>query len=299
MKNLAPIVLFVFARPGHTRRTLDALKANELASQSDLFIYADGQRHDREAERVSAVRELVRSTRGFRSCTVIERKTNYGLAVNIIEGVTEMLGEHDRVIVLEDDLVTSPAFLTYMNDALTVFEKDDRVASIHGYVFPVGHVLPEAFFLRGADCWGWATWRRAWRHFNPDGQYLLDELKRMELVREFDFNGAYRFSNMLDAQIKGKNDSWAIRWHASAFLEGMLTLYPGRSLIQNIGFDGSGRHCRALSRYDTKVNQSPPNLSKIDVEVSKEAYSEIEAFFRRTHGVSITRLLYVLKKNFS
>ncbi len=298
MKKLAPIVLFVFARPEHTRKTLEALKANELANQSDLFIYADGPRHDREAELVSAVRELARSTRGFRSCTVIERETNYGLARNIIEGVTERLRHQNRVIVLEDDMITSPVFLKYMNEALSRFAGVDRIASIHGYVYPVMHVLPEAFFLRGADCWGWATWERAWRLYNPDSQYLLNELKRRRLVREFDYNGAYPFSKMLAAQSKGENDSWAIRWHASTFLAGMLTLYPGRSLLRNIGVDNSGTHCDYNTRYETNISLVAANLDDIEILPSVEARIAFESYFRATHGIGFSRLVHSVNIKF-
>lgn len=296
MKQIAPIVLFVFARPAHTRKTLEALAANRLATESDLFIYADGARCRDEANRVGEVRALARSTAGFNSCTVIERNTNYGLSKNIIEGVTEICERYGRVIVLEDDMITSPSFLAYMNEALERFAKDKRVASIHGYVYPVKQPLPEAFFLRGADCWGWATWRRAWKHFNPDGKFLLDELNRRGLIGEFDYNGAYPFSRLLAAQIKGRRDSWAIRWHASAFLEGMLTLYPGFSLVQNTGADGSGTHCGTSNRYETPICQDSPHLDFAEVRLSEEARTAFEAFFRRSQGTWAIRFFRRFKK---
>lgn len=296
MNTLAPIALFVFARPDHARMTLEALAANRLAEQSDLIVYADGARDDADFDSVNSVREIVRNASGFRSVTVIERQSNYGLARNIIEGVTEVCEQYGRVIVLEDDLVTSPSFLAYMNEALDRFAADERVASIHGYVYPTRRSLPEAFFLRGADCWGWATWGRAWKKFNPDGRHLLAELKRQNLIREFDFNGAYAFSTMLAKQIQGKNDSWAIRWHASMFLKGMLTLYPGQSLVQNIGFDGSGRHCGSSNRYMTTLNPHAPNLEGIEIAASAEAAASIESYFRQTHGVTISRLWHSLSR---
>jgi hypothetical protein len=296
MRKIAPIVLFVYARPDHTRRTLEALAANRFASESALFIYADGARYKDETGRVDAVRALARSATGFHSCTVIERSTNYGLAKNIIEGVTEMCDHYDRVIVLEDDIVTSPSFLAYMNEALERFAEDERVASIHGYVYPVRQSLPKAFFLRGADCWGWATWSRAWKHFNPDGRYLLDELKRQKLITEFDFNGAYPFSSQLASQVMGQNDSWAIRWHASAFLAGMLTLYPGGSLVQNIGVDGSGTHCDTSKWYEIALCQDFPNLDCIDVSPSEKARIAFEAFFLHYQGPWLIRLLRRFKR---
>ena len=183
--SYTPIALFVYARPDHTRLTVEALRNNSEAKFSDLIIYSDGARSPNMQGCVDQVREYLSAISGFRSITVHQRNHNFGLAKSIIEGVTEVLRVHDRVIVLEDDLVTSPYFLSYMNEALDKYANDDRVISIHGYVYPVKERLPDTFFLRGADCWGWATWRRGWQLFNSDGQYLLQELKRRHLVSVF------------------------------------------------------------------------------------------------------------------
>mgnify|MGYP000904813348 CR=1 FL=1 len=288
MPSIAPIALFAYARPEHTRRTLEALAANALADQSDLIVYADAARGERNAEAVCAVRELIRSASGFRSVTLVKRDMNFGLARNIIEGVSEVLHQHDRVIVLEDDMVTSPFFLTYMNDALKRYANDDRIISIHGYVYPVAAALPEAFFLPGADCWGWATWRRGWACFNPDGVQLLRELKQRKLERTFDYEGSYPYTKMLEAQIAGTNDSWAIRWYASAFLLGKLTLYPGRSLVHNIGNDATGTHCDQSSEMDTLLSDRPIRLDGVAVESSTLARGEFARFFSRQSRRGIT-----------
>lgn len=277
----APIVLFTYSRPEHTRRTLEALAANTLADQSDLIVYADAARSERDAEAVCAVRNLIHTASGFHSVMLVERDKNFGLARNIIEGVSEVLRQHERVIVLEDDMVTSPFFLTYMNEALERYASEDRIISIHGYVYPVAVALPEAFFLPGADCWGWATWRRGWACFNPDGAQLLRELKQRKLERAFDFEGSYPYTKMLEAQIAGTNDSWAIRWYASAFLLGKLTLYPGRSLVHNIGNDATGTHCDQSSVMDTSLSDRAIRLDGIAVEPCTVARLEIARFFSR------------------
>jgi putative methyltransferase (TIGR04325 family) len=276
----APIALFVYARPDHTRRTVQALLNNPEASGSDLIVYSDAARtHDKE-EAVQRVRKYVSGIQGFRSLTVYYRQQNYGLAQSIIEGVTHVLEYYERVIVLEDDLETSPYFLRYMNEALDLFAKEERVISVHGYVYPVHTPLPEAFFLRGADCWGWATWRRGWAEFNPDGKFLLHELKRQNLLPLFDYNGAYSYSGMLEGQINGSNDSWAVRWHASAFLSNKLTLYPGRSLSHNIGNDSTGTHCGTSTTFHSKLSATPIRLDAVIVEESEAARKTIEDFFR-------------------
>lgn len=177
-----PIALFTYARPDHAYRTVEALLGNPQAELTDLIIFSDSARSSDKEPAVDAVRAYLATISGFRSTTIHRRPHNLGLAQSIIQGVTQVLAEHDSVIVLEDDMVTSPHFLTYMNEALDLFANDERVISIHGYTYPVKQPLPEAFFLPGADCWGWATWRRGWALFNPDGQMLLDQLKRHNLL---------------------------------------------------------------------------------------------------------------------
>ena len=280
MQMNTPIALFVYARPNHTRRTVESLLKNSEAASSDLIVFSDAARTPSKEEAVQRVREYVSCIKGFRSLTVHHRPENYGLAKSIIEGVTQVLEEHEKMVVLEDDMVTSAHFLTYMNESLERFADDERVVSIHGYVYPVQQVLPEAFFLRGADCWGWATWRSGWELFNSNGQALLFELRRRNLIKMFDYNGSHGYSDMLEAQIKGTNDSWAIRWYASAFLAGKLTLYPGRSLVHNIGNDSSGTHCVSTSHHDSALSKSPIDLTAIEVKHCENCFLAFERFFR-------------------
>ena len=290
--NYSPIVLFVYNRQDHTQRTIEALKKNKLANESDLIIFSDAPKTVTQAEKVGKVRAYIRQIEGFKSVTVVERETNLGLARSIIDGVTTIVGQYGRIIVLEDDLVTSPYFLTYMNEALEKYKDDDQVVSIHGYVYPVAQPLPEAFFLPGADCWGWATWSRGWACFNSNGQFLLDELKRRKLIQTFDFNCSYAYSKMLEGQIKGTNDSWAIRWYASAFLAGKLTLYPGRSLVHNIGNDSSGTHCGESSSLDSELSNTPISLSNISVQISKTGQRAFEHFFRQQQTGLLQRIVW-------
>ncbi len=291
----APIALFAYCRLEHTRQTLDALAANRLADQSDLIVFSDGARNAGERAAVAAVRALIRSFSGFNSVRLVERQTNYGLARNIIEGVTQVCQDYGRVIVVEDDLHTAPYFLTYMNEALDHYALDSRVASIHGYCYPVETALPETFFLRGSDCWGWSTWQRAWQLFNPDGATLLRQLRKRKLTRQFDFNGAADYTKMLEAQTKGDNDSWAVRWYASAFLADMLTLYPGRSLVHNCGNDGSGTHCIPTANFDVQLVNTSLKVGGIAVQDSPVGRHAFERFLRTRKARSLQ--LKVLAKS--
>ena len=291
-----PVVLFVYNRFVHTRRTVESLLANPLSSNSDLIIFSDGPKSCDNSDDVQKVRDYISTIEGFKSVKIHSSEINKGLAESIIYGVTDVLTEYESVIVLEDDMVVSPHFLSYMNDGLQKYQHEEKVISIHGYVYPVKEDLPQTFFLRGADCWGWATWRRGWNLFNPNGKILYEELKRRKLLRVFNFNGAYQYSKLLLDQIEGKNDSWAVRWYASAFLSNKLTLYPGCSLVHNIGNDRSGTHCRANNHFDTQLSITPFELGNITVEESPEAKKAIECFFRAKHSLLFLSLFSRLKK---
>ena len=280
-RELSPVVLFVYNRPWHTEMTLQSLAQNHFASRTDLVVYSDGPKTAADNHKIEEVRASVRGAAGFKSVTLIERSANLGLATSVINGVSEQIERTGWVIVLEDDMVTSPFFLEYMNDALELYRDEEKVISIHGYLYPVEELLPDCFFLPGADCWGWATWRRGWKLFEKDGQRLLSELRRRKLVEEFDLNGAYPYTRMLQEQIAGRNDSWAIRWHASAFLNGKLTLYPGRSLVHNIGTDASGTHCRASSELDVRLSSTRIILGNIPVYPSDLAFRQISKFLKQ------------------
>lgn len=285
---LAPIVLFAYNRPEHTRKTIESLRLNDFAGDSDLFIYSDAAKNEPAGAAVQEVRDYLKTISGFKSVTVVERSDNWGLARSIIDGTTTLCSQFGRVIVLEDDLVTSPHFLRFMNEALILYANDERVISIHGYVSPVSSPLPETFFLRGADCWGWATWQRGWSEFESDSAPLLAELIRRKLTGKFDYDGAYPHTNMLRMQMSGRVDSWAIRWHASAFLKEKLTLYPGKSLVANIGNDSSGTHCDATDMFSGEITLDRVHVGDIAVQESQIGRAAMRDFYR-THKISLSQ----------
>lgn len=274
-----PILLFVYNRLEHTRRTVESLLANQEISQHELIVFSDGPKTVVDSSSVNQVRDFISKIKGFQSVTVYRSETNKGLSRSVIDGVTEVLKRFDRCIVIEDDLVLSPHFLSFMRDGLSKYSADTRVASIHGYVYPNEISLPENFFMKGADCWGWGTWKRAWDLFEPDGSKLLEQLKKRGLINEFDFGGSYAYSGLLKKQIEGKVDSWAIRWHASIFLENMLTLHPGKSLVHNIGNDRSGTNSGQYNIFDVSLQKSPLPVTDIEVEPSEIGYKAFVEFF--------------------
>ena len=291
---LSPIVLFVYNRHEHTRRTVEALQKNFLAEESELFIFSDGPKNESDAIKVREVRNYLKTISGFKSISIIERDINFGLANSIISGVTDIVNKFGKIIVLEDDMVSSPYFLKFMNDALDLYENEDKVISIHAYAYPVKKSLPETFFLKNPGCWGWATWKRGWDMFESDGQKLLDELIKKRLVKEFDYNYSYRFSETLRQQAEGIKDSWAILWYASAFLSDKLTLCPGQSLIQNIGFDGSGVNSGISNIYHVENSNMDVRVRKIELIENEKAQKETEKYFRSIKTKSLKRLLWKL-----
>jgi hypothetical protein len=300
--SYAPILLFVYNRPEHTRRCIESLLKNSLASESNLFIYADGAKDSTQQEAVNEVRNYIRSIQGFKQITLMERSENWGLARNIINGVTTQVNRYGKVIVLEDDLVVAPYFLQFMNDALEVYKNEPRVGHIQACDFTQDSSLPATFLIKWTGSWGWATWDRAWKHFNPNGNELLQELEERKLTHVFDFNGKYGFTRMLRRQIEGKNNSWAIRWNASLFLKDILSLNVGRSLVQNEGFDGSGTNCGGGGLYASHLYLQPLFITPISpIEENKEARQAFIRYYARTNSFwakAIRRIKRTLKGDF-
>ncbi len=281
---LAPIALFVYNRPKHTQQTVEALQRNALAIESVLYIFSDASKSSEAAEAVRAVREYIKGVTGFRSISIVERGGNWGLANSITDGVTRLCNEYGRVIVLEDDLVVSPHFLEYMNAALDRYREDERVMQISGHMFPVDITAEtDAVFLPMTTSWGWATWQRAWQHFDPAATGY-EKLKRdVKLRRQFNLDGAYDYFGMLELQLQGKIDSWAVRWHLSVFLRSGITLFPRKTLVRNMGFDGSGTHCEASHLVAPlpqgfKVNNYPV------VAINEEARRAVYAYLAKQSG---------------
>lgn len=250
------IALFAFRRPEHTRQTLASLAANPLAAGLPLLAFCDGPRSEADSDACEKTRQVIADFTSLNLVELVAHPDNQGLARNLTGGISQTLERYDRVIVIEDDLELAPNFLDYMLWGLDRFQNSPQVASIHGYAQPVAG-LPDYFFLRGADCWGWATWRDRWRAYRPDAEGLIAELLERRLAWQFNLTGSAHMFRILQEAADGRLDSWAIRWHAANFLAGRLTLHPGRSFVHNHGHDGSGTHSPVSDRWTT------PNLPSV------------------------------------
>lgn len=286
MSKLPAIALFTYKRPEHLRRTVQALTQNRGAEEFDLIIFSDAPKQASDQVQVEAVRSEIGGIGGFKKVAVIERSTNLGLAGSIISGVSETLKKYPAIIVLEDDMLTSPGFLDFMRQGLEQYADEPMVSSICAYSpYPQSQQaqLPESYFLPGADCWGWATWPRAWRHFREDAKGLAQEIESRGLIEEFDLQGSQKNFKMLRDYLAGTNDSWAIRWHASCFLRGMLYLCPRLPLIENIGVDGSGTHCIQNPAWNPGPLAKRVEVHKQAIELNPAALENARLFFAKVN----------------
>lgn len=283
---LAPIALFTFKRPEHTRRTLEALARNPEFDRSELHIFCDGSRRAGEDAAVLATREVVRQW-DHPAKTVHESPVNRGLAASIIDGVSRLCAAHGRVIVVEDDLVVAPVFLDFLNRALDRYAEDVRVMQISGHMFPVdlSGIDSDAVFLPFTTSWGWATWQRAWAQFDPSMQAFQQLAGDRALRRRFDLDNAYPYFAMLKKQKAREIDSWAIRWYLSVFMRDGLTLFPTRSLVSNEGFDGTGTHGATNGpKVSGELPQTPLTVSTA-ADLDDSVLSAVAGCLRNSRGL--------------
>ena len=296
---LAPVTIFTYNRVEHTRQTVEALKKNSYASESELVVFSDYAKNESETEKVNAVRKYLKSISGFKNIRIVERERNYGLAVNIIEGVSDVINEYGKIIVLEDDLLTSPFFLKYMNEALDLYEKHDQVISIHGYIYPVTDPVSETFFLIDPGSLGWGTWKNRWSEYERDGSKLLRKIEEGNLAKEFNYDNSYPFLDMLKNQVEGRNSSWVIRWYGQAILQRKLTLYPARSLVFHNGNDGSGTHEGSSDVLDVELSDRPIKVELVPIEISTAGRNAFKNYFKRVHPHLLGKIIRKIRKIFA
>lgn len=256
---MSPIVLFAYNRPWHTQQLLNSLAQNAEAKDSILYVFCDGAKEDTTTDnlfKIEEVRSLINSENRFKAVVIKVQEKNKGLANSIIDGVTEVINNYGKVIVLEDDLILSPYFLAYMNDSLDRYKNNLNVGQIGACnFFACGKNYPNYFFVPIPDCLGWATWKERWECFNPNVDELAKQLEEDKTKRHiFNAYGAYDFIGMLDLQKQGKVDSWAIRWQAVCVLKGWLTLYPNPSMTN---------HVESQVATHANINIMPPILVEL------------------------------------
>lgn len=274
MKSLAPIAIFVYARPKHTKKLMESLIENSLAKESPIYVFCDNAKKEKDIENVNKVREYmheIESKNIFKEMHIVEAEKNMGLANSVISGVTKVINEYKRIIVLEDDLVLANNCIEYMNEALDFYEEDRRIWSISGYNLPIE--IPKDYnedvYLSYRGCsWGWATWYDRWNMVDWEVKDYK-EFKRSLSKRKKLNRGGSDMAQMLDLQMEKKIDSWAIRWCYEQSKRDMLTIYPTESLIKNYGLDGTGTHSGNTNEFAVSVSNKKRNLTK-DIQLNKK-----------------------------
>lgn len=280
----APVVVFAYNRPDHLAQSLDALARNRLADRTDVFVYADGPKGAGDLAAVAEVGRVLDRAKGqaaFHSMSISRSEVNRGLAASVIDGVTEVLAGYGRVIVVEDDLLCAEGFLEFMNGALDRYADCADVWSVSGYGLPIQ--MPRGFaddvyFTPRGSSWGYATWRDRWDTVDwTVADY--DEFRRSRRARRRFNQGGRDLSPMLDAQMEGRIDSWAIRWCYAQAKSGAVTVYPVRSLVSNIGLDGTGTHSGVAPRYRVTVDHSLAAPRLIDPEPDRRILRRARSFY--------------------
>jgi hypothetical protein len=302
--NLAPIVLFVYNRPVHTKQTIEALQKNHLAKESELFIYSDGPKNADAQRKVDKVREYIKTIKGFKKIEIIERERNWGLANSVINGVSKIINEYEKVIVLEDDILTSTTFLKFMNEGLSFYKNNEAILSITGFSFEKKFMNFEKnynldiYIHKRPMSWSWGTWKSRWNKVDWTMKYFHKFISTSKEMNKFNEAGN-DLTNMLINQKAGIIDSWYIRWCMHGFINNQNTIYPVISLVNNIGHDDSGTHSKKNSKkiYDHKELSIKDNFSfnnslKLDKKILKN-YNK--AFNMRLRGLLFLKLKLLLK----
>ena len=294
----APIAIFAFNRPQHLAKCLLSLEKCVGLEDSTGIIFIDGPRSEKEVELVSSTIEVALKFASNNNFTVEIRKENFGLAKSITSGIAQIFKNNPRVIVIEDDLILGKGFLEFMNIGLERYQNIGRVASISGYQYPITHELKSSVFLKGADCWGWATWKNRWEQTTFTGKELLDQITSENLSDEFNLDGSNNYLDLLQKQINGQINSWAILWHASMFLQDKLSLYPPHSLVSNEGGDGLGTHFGNNQLYAQEIsNELSFDFPTIIDESSEYRHALIEFYRSNFKQITLTqRVIGKLKR---
>ncbi len=281
--SLAPIALFAYNRPHHVARTVEALLQNPLAGQSELFIFSDGPKTDKDVEKVREVREYLYTIKGFKRIEITEREKNWGLAQSIITGVSTVLNNYDRIIVMEDDILSLPSFLNFINDALAFYEEDEKIFSISGfnYPIPVPASYPHSVYISPrASSLGWATWRDRWAKADWEVKDY-EGFKRDKAAQKAFNRGGPNLTSMLVKQQKGMINSWAIRWCYTHYKQKGYCLFPVNSKIQHIGADGSGSETPKTKKLDVVFEEAPYEFTP-DLQENEGIMEGYQKYFKQS-----------------
>jgi hypothetical protein len=281
LSTLAPIVLFVYNRPSHTLKTLESLKENKLASDSILYVFSDGPKEDdtkENTDKISEVRKIIKSITWSKELILNESPVNKGLKSSVSDGVTSIINQHGKVIVLEDDLLFNPNFLSYMNEGLEIYQNVSNVYSINAFLPPIKTDKKEVFLSPLAtNSWGWGTWKEKWKIFESQ------PIDKAFIKNNAAFRARFNFADFDLAQMLYIKSSWAIRWYYAVFIHHGLGVFPTQSLVINIGRDGSGTHS-AKENFSTDLYSGDIKVT-LKESIDIDLYAKMLDYFTKKSPV--------------
>lgn len=301
--NLAPIGVSTYGRLQHLQRTITALQKNTLAQESELFVFSDAPRLGDE-DRVAAVRKYLRKIDGFKEVHVIERTEN-SRVVNNRGGMRMLLDQFGKMIFLEEDVVTAPGFLSFMNQALTTYRNNDKVFAITGYCPPIDarkYISSDAFLLQTCNFWGFAIWKERYDQVSmqtPSCEVFKTILNPFSLASYMRIGSDMPHLFLLDAQ--GIIDAGDIKFAFEMWKKGSYLLIPTFSLSMSIGLDGTGVHCGMERKYDTEMSSDVSGRFKLprEPELNNALVAKYRDFRSEGRTYNWLKLIYIQLIRFS
>tara|TARA_Y100000389_G_scaffold147641_1_gene146557 strand:- start:29241 stop:30131 length:891 start_codon:yes stop_codon:yes gene_type:complete len=275
--NYSPVILFVYNRPNHLKKTLSFLKKNSETKKSFIYIFSDGYKNNdsMDQKKVEQVRDIIKKINFFKKKFIFERKKNIGLRNNIIRGINLAFKNNSKLIILEDDILVSRYFLKFMNESLTKYYKNNKVWHISGWNYDINEVTisDDVFFIKNMNCWGWGTWKNRWNKINLESEKLIRKFSKSDKYR-FNLDNSFENFSQIIRNYESKKSTWAIFWNATIYLNNGLCLNPLKSLTSNIGQDESGTNTTNTQLVNEKINNNKnfkyPNIISENIQIRKK-----------------------------
>ena len=275
--NYSPVILFVYNRPNHLKKTLSFLKKNSETKKSFIYIFSDGYKNNdsMDQKKVEQVRDIIKKINFFKKKFIFERKKNIGLRNNIIRGINLAFKNNSKLIILEDDILVSRYFLKFMNESLTKYYKNNKVWHISGWNYDINEVTisDDVFFIKNMNCWGWGTWKNRWNKINLKSEKLIRKFSKSDKYR-FNLDNSFENFSQIIRNYESKKSTWAIFWNATIYLNNGLCLNPLKSLTSNIGQDESGTNTTNTQLVNEKINNNKnfkyPNIISENIQIRKK-----------------------------
>ena len=276
--NDIPVILVTYKRPSHTDEVLKALRQHNIQK---LYIFSDGPKSDSDLPKIMETRTLFQKIDWCKP-EIIEREKNIGLAKSIVGAVNYVFTKHDRLILLEDDCIPQKHFFDFIGACLNKYENNEKIFGISGYTVPVPDSILskypyDLYFFPRIGSWGWATWKRAWQHLEPDLAKAYKKARDANIdISQGGTDIPVMIQNMMNGQLR---DVWTLNWVLSVYLKNGYYIYPTTSHIDNIGWDGSGAHCGKANGSVTPIADRKPTLYPSDVLINQHIYHNFRSYY--------------------